>query len=134
MNYHILSYIVYLGITISVTVWVATTLFKNGKVFLLDIFDQNKLIAQSVNQLLLVGFYLVNLGYVIISLKIIGEIDNLQMLIEKLSFKVGFIILILGGMHFFNLFIFFRLRNKSIQRKANTTTEKILVKKIPYGK
>jgi len=120
MNYHILSYIVYLGITISVTVWVASTLFKNGKVFLLDIFGQNQTMAKSVNHLLLVGFYLINLGYVITSLKIMGEIDNIQILIEKLSFKVGFIILVLGAMHFFNLFIFFKLRNKSIQRRANT--------------
>jgi hypothetical protein len=114
MNYVILSYALYLLITITLTVWVARTLFTNGKVFLLDIFHKNELMANSVNKLLLVGFYLVNIGYAVTTLRILDTISTTQHMIEVLSVKVGTIILILGAMHFFNLFVFFRLRKRAI--------------------
>lgn len=114
MSYIILTYIVYLVITISITIWVASTLFKNGKIFLVDIFHGNNELAGSVNNLLLTGFYLINLGYAIYTLQVTSTITNMQEVIEKLSLKIGLIILILGGMHFFNLFIFFKLRKKAL--------------------
>ena len=128
MNYIIVTYLMYLLITISLTVWVARTLFKNGKVFLIDIFHGNKELADSVNNLLLVGFYLINIGYAVYTLQVNYNIKNLQELIESLSLKVGFIILILGAMHFFNLYIFFNLRkraqaDKRLQRITNPAVE-----------
>jgi len=117
MNYIIITYSFYLAITISLTIWVARTLFKNGKVFLIDIFHGNKELADSVNNLLLVGFYLINLGYTVYSLQVSNNIVNVQQVIEELSIKVGLIILILGGMHFFNLYIFFNLRKKAVNEK-----------------
>ena len=117
MNYIIATYSFYLLITISLTIWVARTLFKNGKVFLIDIFHGNKELADSVNNLLLVGFYLINLGYAVYTLQVTGGINNVQQVIEVLSIKVGLIILILGGMHFFNLYIFFNLRKKAMHEK-----------------
>lgn len=122
MNYVILTYIIYLVVSICLTVWVAKTLFKNGKVFLIDIFHGNKDLADSVNNLLLVGFYLINVGYAVYTLQEYGAIVNLQEVIERLSLKIGIIILILGFMHFFNLFIFFKLRNK-----ANDDKQKNLI-------
>ena len=115
MNYIIITYSFYLVITIALTIWVARTLFKNGKVFLIDIFHGNKELADSVNNLLLVGFYLINIGYAVYTLQVTGSIVNTQEVIEKLSLKIGFIILILGAMHFFNLYIFFTLRKKATQ-------------------
>jgi hypothetical protein len=97
---------------------VARTLFKNGKIFLIDIFHGNKELADSVNNLLLVGFYLINLGYAVYTLQVTNSIVNVQQVIEELSIKVGFIILILGGMHFFNLYIFFNLRKKAVNEKS----------------
>lgn len=113
MNYYIITYAFYLPITILLTMWVAKTLFSNGRVFLVDIFHGNNALADSVNKLLVVGFYLINIGYAVYTLQILGEIDNVQRVIEKLSTKIGAIILILGAMHFFNLFVFFRLRKKA---------------------
>lgn len=113
MNYSILTYGIYLPITILLTVWVAKTLFINGRVFLVDIFHGNTELADSVNKLLIVGFYLINVGYAVYTLRIIGDITSMQSVIERLSLKLGAIILILGGMHFFNLFVFFRLRNRA---------------------
>lgn len=123
MNYIIVTYLLYLLITISLTVWVARTLFKNGKIFLIDIFHGNKELADSVNNLLLVGFYLVNIGYAVYTLQVDYNIINTQQLIESLSLKVGFIILILGAMHFFNLYIFFNLRKKAqADKRVHTVT------------
>ena len=115
MNYIIITYSFYLFITIALTIWVARTLFKNGKVFLIDIFHGNKELADSVNNLLLVGFYLINIGYAVYTLQVTHNIANVQQVIESLSLKIGLIILILGAMHFFNLYIFFTLRKKATQ-------------------
>ena len=113
MNYLILTYSIYLFCTISLTIWVAKTLFKNGQIFLVDIFHGNKELAASVNNLLLVGFYLINIGYAVYTLQVGHDVLNVQSVIEVLSLKVGFIILVLGGMHFLNLYIFFRLRKRA---------------------
>ena len=121
MQYNIITYSFYLVITIALTIWVARTLFKNGKVFLVDIFHGNAALADSVNNLLLVGFYLVNIGYAVYTLQITSSISNVQEVIEKLSVKVGLIILILGAMHFFNLYIFFTLRKKATMDKKLKT-------------
>ncbi len=116
MNQIILTYILYLIITICLTVWVAKTLFKNGKLFLIDIFHGNKELADSVNNLLLVGFYLINLGYVVYTLRITSGVTDAQDMLEKLSRKIGWIILISGCIHFLNLYIFFTWRKKAIQQ------------------
>jgi phosphoglycerol transferase MdoB-like AlkP superfamily enzyme len=115
MIHIIVTYSLYLIITIALTIWVARTLFKNGKIFLVDIFHGNKDLADSVNNLLLVGFYLINIGYAVYTLQVADPIENIQQVIERLSLKIGLIILILGGMHFFNLYIFFTLRKKATQ-------------------
>ena len=116
MNQIIITYIIYLIISICLTIWVAKTLFKNGKLFLIDIFHGNRELADSVNNLLLVGFYLVNLGYAVYTLQITSAVTNAQDMLEKLSLKIGLIILILGCMHFLNLYIFFTLRKKAIHQ------------------
>ena len=118
MNYIIITYIIYLLLTISITIWVATTLFRNGKIFLFDIFNGNTDLANSVNNLLLTGFYLINIGYAVYTLQVTNAITNMQLVIEELSIKIGLIILILGAMHFFNLYIFFKLRKKALYEKA----------------
>jgi hypothetical protein len=104
------TYVAYLALAIPVTVWVAQTLFKNGRVFLVDVFHGDESLADSVNHLLVVGFYLINLGYISLMLKIGGEIAGPREAIEALSTKMGLVLLILGGMHFFNLYVFARIR------------------------
>lgn len=113
MNYTIITYSFYLPISILLTIWVARTLFKNGRVFLVEIFHHDLTLADSVNKLLLVGFYLINIGYAVFTLKVFGTLTGAQDVIETLSEKIGWIILVLGGMHFFNLFILFNLRKRA---------------------
>ncbi len=119
MNYIVITYAVYLSLTILLTIWVARTLFRNGKIFLVDIFHGNTDLANAVNNLLLTGFYLINIGYAVYTLRVLESISNVQQTIEVLSIKVGAIILILGCMHFLNMFIFFKLRKKATQEKAH---------------
>lgn len=113
----IILYSSYLLLTIVLTVWVANTLFKNGKVFLVDIFNGNNELAAAVNNLLYVGFYLVNLGYAVYTLRTTEHVEFAREMIETLSLKMGTITLILGGMHFFNMFLFFRIRKRAIQNR-----------------
>jgi hypothetical protein len=113
MNYFILTYAVYLVASIALTVWVAKVLFNNGRIFLVDIFHGNTDLADSVNKLLVVGFYLVNIGYMSMNLKEVGAIADVQTVVEVLSRKLGYIILTLGAMHFLNLVVFFKLRNRA---------------------
>ncbi len=113
MTIGITTYLIYLAISIALTVWVARTLHKNGRVFLVDVFHGNEQLADSVNHLLVVGFYLINFGYVSLSLKLGYAVSTAQEGIEALSVKVGMVLLVLGGMHFFNLFIFSRMRRRS---------------------
>ncbi|HZE70106.1 MAG TPA: hypothetical protein VE135_11360 [Pyrinomonadaceae bacterium] len=113
MTIGITTYLIYLAISIALTIWVAQTLHKNGRVFLVDVFHGNEPLADSVNHLLVVGFYLINLGYVSLALKLGYEVRTAQEGIEALSGKVGMVLVVLGGMHFFNLFIFSRMRRRS---------------------
>ena len=116
MTIGISTYMVYLAISIALTVWVARTLHKNGRVFLVDVFHGNEALADSVNHLLVVGFYLINFGYVSLALKLGYVINNAQEGIEALSVKIGMVLIVLGGMHFFNLFVFSRMRRRSSNR------------------
>jgi len=114
MNIVVSTYLVYLAISIALTVWVAHTLHKNGRIFLVDVFHGNEALADSVNHLLVVGFYLINMGYVTMALKLGYEINSAQEGIEALSVKIGMVLIVLGGMHFFNLFVFSRMRRRSV--------------------
>ena len=112
MTIPITTYLIYLAISIALTIWVARTLHKNGRVFLVDVFHGNETLADSVNHLLVVGFYLINFGYVSMALKLGYDVASAQEGIEALSVKVGMVLMVLGGMHFFNLFIFSRMRRR----------------------
>src|SRR5262245_47081939 len=121
MNVAEYSYGIYLVISIVITIWVAQTLFRNGRVFLVDAFHGNEKLADSVNHLLVVGFYLINVGYVSLMLKEDHSPLDLKEAMEKLSWKIGLVLLILGGMHFFNLMVFSKMRRSAIEQKANET-------------
>jgi hypothetical protein len=98
-----ISYILYLAITIGVTIKVAQTLSSNGEIFLVQCFGHNRELARSTNHLLVVGFYLVNLGFISLTLSLGTEPTTLPEAIRFLSSKVGLAVLVLGGMHFFNM-------------------------------
>ena len=118
MNAAVWTYLAYLAISVALTVWVAQTLHKNGSVFLVDSFHGNEALADSINHLLLVGFYLINIGYVALAMKYGDKPTDLQGVLEALSTKVGAVLLILGAMHFFNLYVFSKMRRRALLNGA----------------
>jgi len=112
----IVTYLAYLSISVALTVWVARTLHKNGRVFLVDSFLGNEALADSVNHLLVVGFYLVNIGFVALALKHGEHATDTETVLEILSSKVGLVLVVLGAMHFLNLYVFARLRRRGMNR------------------
>jgi len=112
-NIIVTTYLVYVFISVSLTIWVARTLYKRGGIFLVDAFHGNTQLADSVNHLLVVGFYLINIGFVSLALKTADVINTSRAAIELLSDKMGMVLLILGGMHFFNLYVFSRIRRSA---------------------
>ena len=112
------AYLIYLPLVIILTWYVAHTLFKNSKVFMLEIFRGKTEIALSTNKLFETGFYLLNLGYAFLIMEITTEISNgdNRTLLEILSTKIGGFCIYLGIMLFFNLYLFFRGRRVSRDR------------------
>lgn len=108
-------YLAYLIVTISLTIWVARTLFRNGQVFLKDALADADL-AASVNKLLVVGFYLLNLGYVALAMKTGALVTDATDAVETLAGKLGLVMLALGAIHFFNIFVLTRFRRR-VQRQ-----------------
>ena len=115
MNPTVWLYFIYLTLSIVLTIWVAQTLHKNGRIFLVDVFGGSEAMADSVNHLLLVGFYLINFGYVTLALKTDTTPVDTQQVIENLSSKIGIVLLVLGGMHFLNLYVFAQLRKRAVE-------------------
>ncbi len=108
------AYLAYLLVSVGLTVWVAHTLHRNGRIFLVDSFLGNEGLADSVNHLLVVGFYLINVGFVSLALKYGLKPRNTVEGIEFFSTKMGMVLLVLGGMHFFNLYVFATMRRKAM--------------------
>ena len=110
------TYIIYLVLSVALTALVAQTLHKNGRIFLVDAFKGNEKLADSVNHLLVVGFYLINIGYVSLALKYGQAASSAQEAIEYLSWKVGIVVVVLGVMHFFNLLVLSKWRKNATDR------------------
>jgi hypothetical protein len=108
------AHLSYLVLSVFTTIWVARTLQRNGRVFLRELVLGNPELADAVNNLLVVGFYLINIGYVALALQYGDRSEDPSRLIEIVSSKVGVVLLVLGGMHFLNLYIFSRLRQRAV--------------------
>lgn len=113
---HFTAYLIYLPIAILLTWYVAHVLFKNSKTFMLEIFGGKADIALSTNRLFETGFYLLNVGFALLIMEIAGDVYNGQLLLERLSYKLGGFSIYLGIMLFFNLYLFFRGRRIARQR------------------
>ena len=110
--YIVICYFVYLAASLTTTIWVAQTLRQNGRSFLIDAFHGNGELADSVNHLLVVGFYLINVGYVTLALRTAAQVATVRNAIELVCDKLGLVLIVLGVMHFLNLYIFNRLRRR----------------------
>ena len=118
MNYNTISYMIYLPITIYITIVVGYQCWKNGLAYVESIFE-DKSLANSINNLLLVGYYLINIGYIVLMVSTWNKISGLHQLINELSFRVAGIILILAAMHYINIASLSFFRGRSITKKQS---------------
>jgi hypothetical protein len=112
MDWVAASYLTYLAVTVPLTVWVATTLSANGQVFLEDVFTDNTALAEAINKLLVVGFYLLNVGFVLLYLRTGEAAYDLASLVEAVSVKTGVVMIVLGLIHFTNVYVFNAIRRR----------------------
>jgi len=112
------AYGAYLAVTVPLTVWVGRTLVKNGRIFLLDAFAQNADLADAVNKLLAVGFYLINLGMVARNVNSYETLETWPAVVRYAADNIGWAMLVIGAMHFFNLFVLSRMRKNGLRQIA----------------
>ena len=110
MDRTVIAYVIYLVVSIGLTVWVARTLSRNGRIFLADVLHGNEKLADAVNHLLVVGFYLVNLGFVALYLSDDDTIADTRGIFEALSTK-------LGVMHLGNVYVLNKIRRRGMMER-----------------
>lgn len=110
----IVTYAVYVAMSLAATIWVGHSLNRNGRVFLVEIFNGHEALADSVNRLLLIGFYLVNVGFISLALRYGQKPLDSVGAIEFLSTKIGLAIVVLGFMHFFNMHLLVKFRQSRL--------------------
>lgn len=120
MDLTVVAYVIYLLISVALTIWVARTLSRNGRVFLADVLHGNEKLADAVNHLLVVGFYLVNLGFVTLYLKGSDGVADARELFEALSVKIGVVLLVLGVMHLGNVYVLNKIRRRGLMEREQT--------------
>lgn len=113
----VLTNLIYLLISVGLTVGVGWALARSGRVFLLDVYGGNAELAQAVNRLLVVGFYLLNFGFVTLTMQTSANVSGAGQGLQLLSVKIGEVLLVLGALHFANLAVFARWRGRAQARE-----------------
>jgi uncharacterized membrane protein len=108
----LVTYSVYLAISVGLTIGAGLVLSRSGQVFLRDVFGGDEALAKAVNRLLVVGFYLLMLGFVVLAMRPSGQITGVRQAAGVLSVKVGEVLLVLGALHLTNFAIFRRIRRR----------------------
>ena len=117
MDLRLVDYVIYIAVSIFLTVWVGNTLFRNGRPFLVSVFKEDGL-ADSVNRLLVVGFYLVNFGAAALLINAGGAPGSVPDMVQETVTRVGVVLLVLGFMHFFNMLVLHIIRRPLRQKPA----------------
>jgi len=117
--YNLLAYIIFLTTLFFITFKVGWVFYKNGEVYIRMLLPDDHHLVQSINKLLLAGYYLINLGYVVLNLAFWEHIETLQSMCEELFLRAGTIIVFLALMHYFNL-IWLLLFSRKQKSKRST--------------
>ncbi|MFJ9802132.1 hypothetical protein [Streptomyces wuyuanensis] len=120
MDLTVVAYVAYLLISVALTIWVARTLSRNGRIFLSDVLHGNERLADAVNHLLVVGFYLVNFGFVALYLSQDDAVADARRMFEALSVKLGVVLLVLGVMHLANVYVLNKIRRRGVMEREQT--------------
>lgn len=115
MNYNVCAYIVFLTLMIFIIVYVGRYFYSNGRVFIISLFNGNVALADQLNKLLLIAYYLFNIGYSFKTLRQWQKISSIETMVSNLASNIGILILILAITHYFNMLIIYLLsKSKSI--------------------
>lgn len=112
MNSNVIAYIIYLTITIYIIVWVGRMFHRNGSVFLLQLYKGNTELCSTINNILLVAYYLFNIGYAFMRLKTWEFVGSADQLITSVGHHLGVLVLILAVTHYFNMAVLYFLSRK----------------------
>jgi hypothetical protein len=110
------TYLLYLLISTALTIVVGTGLHRSGRAFLLDVFSGNETLARAVSRLLVLGFYLLSLGFVTLTMRTHGDIASTRAGLQLLSVKIGEVLLVLGVLPLVTLAALARTRRRSQAR------------------
>ena len=114
----LLSYVVYVVIALTAVTWLTRTLASNGGVFLEEVFRDRPGVAEAVNKLLVVGFAMLNIGYALFVFEPSGADATAATVFESTLTQIGRLLLILGVLHFINVFVFWKIRRGQEDRMA----------------
>lgn len=112
MNSNIIAYIIYIVFTLYIIYWLGRQFHRNGRVFILQLYQDDKDATDTINNILLVAYYLFNIGYAFLKLKAWEKVLSTAQLISSLSYHLGILILILALTHYFNMLIIYFLSKK----------------------
>src|SRR6266511_2200522 len=120
MDLTVVTYLLYLGVVLPLTVWVGRALSRHGQVFLVDVFYGDDRLANAVNQLLVIGFYLINFGYLSFFMTSSDDIDTGREVMEVVTTKAGLVAVVIGLVHFANLWCLNAFRRRALLRAQAT--------------
>ena len=103
MNYQLSAYLVYIGLSIIITIWVGRLCYKNGKVFTELLFKQETHLVEPLNKTLLLGYYLLNIGYSLLVILKWPSVSSLDEVFSSVCNNIGLIVFGLGIMHYLNI-------------------------------
>jgi len=121
------TYMIYIAISVAITIFVSRTLSKNGEIYLIDGFNGNEALAKSVNHMLVVGFYLLNIGFVLLRMQTSNRIVDIESMIVYLSSSIGLVLVILGAFHFFNMLVIHRFREAGLRKASREKLQNNLI-------
>lgn len=109
---NLITYLIYLAISLTATWHLGQRLNQSGLVFLTHHLNGEQSLARAINSLLLIGFYLINIGYILLVININGlhvvgseQAIDLNNQIQFLARNIGLVVLMLGGMHMLLLYV-----------------------------
>lgn len=105
-----ISYLLFILISGYITIYVGWVCYTNGYLYVLELFQHNEAIVKSLNQLLLIGYYLVNLGFILYGLHSWERIDTLVEMLNLVSFKISIVLVSLCYLHFQNIILIYLIR------------------------
>ena len=99
-----LAYIIYLSLTYVITVHVGLRFYKHGRLYISNLLAGDEALTNFINKMLLIGYYLLNLGYASLMLHSWRTVYDWTGLVASVGVMTGKILLTLAVMHFFNMY------------------------------